>query len=73
MTPQSPSEYFVQGCMYIAGTSGSIYTWVHDQHLAAGVIAVLTVVLLITNITLNIKKIKQFNKTGGTKPGKITK
>lgn len=54
----------------LAGTSGSIYSYIHDEHLAAGIIAVLTVILLITNITLNIKKIKQFNKTGDTRPGK---
>jgi len=73
MLPQSPGEYFVQGCMYIAGLGGSIYTYVHDAHFAAGIIAVLTALLLISNLILNALKIRQFRKTGSTKPGRITK
>ena len=70
MTPQSTGEYFMQGCMYLVGAGGTIYTYVHDEHLYAGIIAGLTAILIVTNIILNIKKIKQFNKTGGTKPGR---
>ena len=72
MTPQSPGEYFIQGCMYLAGTTGSIYTFIHDEHIAAGIIAVLTGLLLISNLILNGLKIRQFRKTGSTKPGKFT-
>jgi len=68
MLPQSPGEYFVQGCMYIAGIGGSIYTYVHDEHFAAAAIFVLTALLLISNLILNALKIKQFRRTGSTKP-----
>ena len=62
MTPQSPTDAFVQGSMYIIGTGGSIFTWVSDEKIFAGCIALLTTTLLITNIVLNLKRIKQLDR-----------
>jgi len=73
MTPQNSTDAIIQGCMYLVGAGGTIYTWIHDQHIASGIIFCLTVILIITNIVLNLKKIKQFDKSGTTKPEILTK
>ena len=52
---------------------GSIYTWANGEHLASSVVFGLTVILLLTNIILNIKKISYFGKTGQTKPDSVSK
>ena len=62
MTPQSPTEAIVQGSMYIVGTAGSIFTWASGEKIFAGFIVILTTILLITNIVLNMKRIKQLDR-----------
>ena len=62
MTPQSPTDAITQGSMYIIGMSGSIFTWASDEKIFAGFIALLTTVLLITNIVLNLKRIRQLDR-----------
>ena len=73
MTPQSPTDAFVQGSMYIIGTGGSIFTWVSDEKIFAGCIALLTTTLLITNIVLNLKRIKQLDRESRDKAELLSK
>lgn len=73
MSPQNPTDAIIQGSMYIAGIGGSYFTWMSGEKIFASVIALLTATLLITNIILNLKKIRQFGKTGTTKPEILTK
>ena len=62
MTPPTLAAAITQGTMYILGVSGATYTWLNDERLGAGIIVVLTGILLITNIILNVKKITQSDK-----------
>ena len=68
MTPQNPTDAAIQASMYVAGTAGSYFTWINDARIFSGIIALLTVTLLVTNIILNIKKIRQFGRAGNAKP-----
>lgn len=73
MTPQSPADAIAQGSMYIMGMSGSIFTWISDEKICAGFIALLTTVLLITNIVLNLKRIKQLDRESRDKADLLIK
>ena len=73
MTPQSPTDAITQGAMYIAGAGGSIFTWISDEKIFAGFIALLTTVLLITNIVLNLKRIKQLDRESRDKDDLLIK
>ena len=59
--------------MYIMGMSGSIFTWISDEKICAGFIALLTTVLLITNIVLNLKRIKQLDRESRDKADLLIK
>ena len=83
MTPQTPAEAITQASVYLVGFSTSAWSWANDEKLFGGIIAVLTIILLVTNIlrnksviklnqsesALNEARLKQFNDTGKTKPG----
>jgi len=58
MTPQTTTDFIVQGSVYVLGTGGAVYSWFNNEKWGAGVIVVLTAILLLTNILLNIKKLR---------------
>jgi len=69
MNPNSLSEGFAQGGMYCLAAAIGWITIESTNMVITLLIGGSTIVLIWTNIRLNIKKTKQFDKTGSTKPG----
>lgn len=66
MHPPSIADGVIQATMMVIGTAGSLWSWDNLGKVEGVLIGLLTVVLLVTNILLNIKKLRQ--KTGNTRP-----
>jgi hypothetical protein len=52
--------------MMIMGATGSVWSWANLGKVEGALIGFLTVTLLVTNILLNVKKLRQ--KSGDTRP-----
>lgn len=66
MHPPSIADGMIQATMMVIGMFGSVWSWENLGKVEGVVIGFLTVILLSTNILLNIKKLRQ--KTGDTRP-----
>jgi hypothetical protein len=64
--PTTVADATIQVTMMVVGAFGSAWTWDNLGKIEGLVIATLTACLLVTNILLNIKKLRQ--KTGDTRP-----
>lgn len=59
--------------MYCLAMFGGIFSWVSDDKFLSGLVALSTVVLIWSNVFLNIKKGWQLDRTGDTKPEILTR